>query len=238
MAVVNMPLFSLGTLWLNENAVIPVCLSDSADGDVAGVPASGIAVLYNREGDSTNQVYTPSGGQFVSKGRGVYALTITSGILNQEGCFCVLVDTVATGNKTFRASGRIERRPDDRILNAPASGFNTTGTIGSKVNAAGNFVEVFCGASYDLAAQTLTFMVFAQINGALALTPTGCRVTVKDDTDTIICDQTSALPNSDGVFKIVATSIVLTAKKAYKIRARATIGGQEYSSGEALQSFN
>lgn len=236
--IVNLPLFALGIIWKNEDTALPVSLVTQADLDVSGIAASGVTVVYNREGDSTNQLFSPSLVQWKDKGRGLYALTIPAAIINQEGLFEYVVEPVATGYKTFRGAGRIERRPESRVLDATASGFNTSGSVGEVVNRAGNSYEVFSGLSYDAAAQTLTCMVFAQRNGGLMLTPTSARITVKDDADATVLDGTSSSPNADGVFKIVGTTIVLTAKKAYKVRARATISGVEYNSGECLQSFN
>ena len=236
--IVNLPLFSLGVIWKNEDCVVPVSIVTQADVDVSGLASTGVTVVYNREGDSGNQTFAPSAAQWKEMGRGLYNLTIPAALLNQEGVFGYVVDSVASGNKTFRSAGRIEQRPEARIFNAYASGFNTANTMGAYMNRAGNNVEVFSGAAYDAGAQTLTFMVFGQQNGSLCTGATAARVTVKDDTDATVYDGSSGSPNADGMFKLVGTTIVLTSKKAYKVRARVTVGGVEYSSGESLQSFN
>lgn len=238
MANVNSLIVAIGTIFLSEDNIVPVSLVDTADGWVTGIANTGVNVIYNRPGDASNQTFSPSTSQWKEKGHGLYSLQIPASIFNQSGLFEYAVEPVAAGNKNFRGAAYIDNRVEARLLNAIASGFNSINTVGALVNAAGFQIEVFAGVSYDLVAQTLTWIVFAQLNGQLILTPTSCRVTVKDDADATVCDVTNASPNADGMFKVVASSIVLTAKKAYKVRARMTYNGVEYPSGEMLQSFN
>ena len=237
MAIVNLPLYSLGVIWLNENNVVPVSIVDQSDLDVSGFAATGVNVRYNREGDSTNQTFSPSTLQWTDKGRGFYDLVIPASIINQEGCFEYLVEPVATGYKTFRGAGRIEQRPESRVLNAIASGFNTVNTIGNLLNSSAGY-QCYAGGSYDATAQTLTFMAFLELNGQLVTGTTSGRVKVIDDSGATVMDILSAAPDANGMFKCVGTTIVLTAKKAYKVVVTIISGGITYVSGEMLQSFN
>lgn len=244
----NAPLFALGTIWLNESNWVPVQLLDVNDIWVTGMPASGVQVLYNRQGDSVNQVFYPTSAQWSERGHGLYDMQIPSTIINQSGLFEYAVEPTAsgyavgggsTGYKNFRAAGYVDSRVEARVFNAIASGFNTTNTMGQLLNEAGGQYEVFAGPCYNVTAGTLTFIVFLQLNGGLILTPTSSRVTVYDQAGTLIMDVTNSVPDAvTGAFVVQATSIALASSTAYKVRARVTYNGVEYDSGEMMQSFS
>ena len=204
------PCINLGPILQNEDTVVHVAMETDGGVEATGMAASAVIVSYANEGDAALSTYTPSVAQWQESAKGQYQLTVPIAVTAFAGLVQVLVDAVAAGYKTFRGFGRVEPRP----------------------------VQVFCAPSYDSGAQRLTFVVWAHCNGQLITAPSSCRVTVTEEGAGVVVDALSSSPDANGLFIVEATTLTLTVKKNFKIRAYLTWNGVQYSSGDAMQTFN
>lgn len=234
----NLAKYHIGTLWIDEDNYIPVNLETDAGADLTGVASGAIVVKIAEHDDTSLQTFVPSAAQWTELGRGEYRLTLPASIVTIEGDYICLVDTVASGNKTFRGAGQVEQRPEDRLLEEVASGHNVAGSVGEAIIDAAEQYEVFAVPAYDQTTQTLTVLCWLQKNGQRITTPTDCRVILKESGVTTIFDELDATPTADGVFSMTSTPLAINANKTFECLARITYGGVQYTSIDGFTTFN
>lgn len=225
-------------LFLNEVAHVPVYLQNvGGTAPVTGIAYSILDVKYSRASDSTLNTFAPAVDQWSERGRGFYALTLPSSVLNEAGMFELLI-TPVSGADLFVAAGAIQRRAVDEILEHTASGYDEN-TVGDLIFEAGTKYEVFSSAQYDAATDTFSVSTWIHLNGERLIAPTSCRVIIKNmESGATVFDQVSTSPDGNGIFYIEQTGIVLADKLNMAAIARITVDGEDHNSHDGVISFN
>lgn len=227
-----------GPLWLGEAVMVAVAMETNAGVELTGLASGDIVVKYADANDVALATLNMNISEWHDLGRGLYHMLLPASILSLEGCFVYLVETSASGNKVFRGLGYVDQRPEDRVLNDLVTDHVVSGSIGEALKISRDHYEVYCGASYDSASQTMNIQCFLHKQGQLVTAPTNCEVKIKESGLTTVVDALSSSPNVDGIFSLSVTTLVLNTKKNFAVTAFVTYGGVTYESGEVFQTFN
>jgi hypothetical protein len=236
----NQAIVWLGTKWINEDQIFPVYMEDNAGVAKTGLVNTDVTVQWARANSVALVTFVPTALQWKEMGAGLYLLFIpfSATVVTVEGAFELYVKTVAAGNKESRGFAQIEKRNETRVWDEPIASHIAAGSMGLAQKAASEHFEVFVNPSYDDVTDTITFVIWLQKNGQTILTPTSCRVIVKQESTTLILDIVNSSPNADGYFKIQSSPIVLNADKTFEVVGRVIFGGITYESGNAMTTFN
>ena len=213
----NQAILQLGTLWISEINHIPVYMESDAGVALTGLLHTDVLIRYARIADGSLQTLVLTAPDWLEKGLGFYMLKVPAAVLNAEGAFELVVNTVAAGNKIFRACGTVETRPEDKAKH----------------------YEVFVNVSYAPAVPKLVITVWLQKNGQLVLTPTACRVIIRQEgAGTPVVDMINSSPNTEGYFTFEVNPLTLNTLKVFEVVGKVTFNAVEYTSGNALVTFS
>lgn len=186
-----LPMFGL-SLFLNENAILPVALQDASGGELTGYLASTVIVATSINGGAMTTI-TPA--SWVELGNGLYEFTMLASSLSVEGSMMYRAQTSPAGtNLAFNGFAKVEHRLDK--------------------------YECRVAPYYDAIAQTFKAYVWLDKNGQTITNPASCQLWVKDSAGTVVVNETSASANADGAFAISVSSLALVRNTNYECKVR------------------
>ena len=205
------PIFGL-TVYLSEQAALPVQLQDASGNELTGYTAAGVSVLTSLNGAALAP-YVPASGDLVKLGHGLYELTMPPAQVNAEGPFVYRVATNDALAVPFNGFAQVQHRTDQYVC---------------------HISPVYNEVTLDLGA-----MVWLTLNGAVVINPVSCQIRFKDINNVTVFNATSITPNADGVFMIQASAVVLALDSDFECLIQVTdSAGGIHTSVEGAISFN